>query len=117
MDVSVVQTKEGSSLRFLPVILLEKEDGEGNGEGGRVCEMEAEGRAGCCATESTCCELFHPAGVATPAPPQLSRQSGHRRKPLERPQPPASSVERLRVCAVREEPRTRPYATAYASRM
>lgn len=64
MDITVVQTKEGSSLQFLPVIRLEREEGG------------VKARAGCCATESTCCKLFHPAGEATPAPPQLSRQSG-----------------------------------------
>lgn len=44
------------------------------GDGGRG----RGGEAGCCATESTCYWLFHPAGEATPAPPQLSRQSGTR---------------------------------------
>lgn len=29
MDIAVVQTKEGSSLQFLPVILLEREEGRG----------------------------------------------------------------------------------------
>lgn len=41
-----------------------------------MCEMEAIGRAGCRATERTCCKPFHSAGKATPAPLQLSSQSG-----------------------------------------
>lgn len=72
MDIEAVQSKAGSNVQFLPVILLERR------WGGGLWEMEAGGEAGCCATESTCYWLFHPAGEATPAPPQLSRQSGTR---------------------------------------
>lgn len=47
--------------------------------GDRAGEVERRREeAGCCATESKCYWLFHPAGEATPAPPQLSRQSGTR---------------------------------------
>lgn len=75
MDIAVVQTKEGSSLQFLLVILLEWEEGGLGGRGG-VCEMEAEGRGWLLCHRKHMLQAFISRGQATPAPPQLSRQSG-----------------------------------------
>ena len=71
-DIAAVESKVGSNVQSLLVILLERSKREGR----REMEERSGGEAGCCATESTCYWLFHPAGEATPAPPQLSRQSG-----------------------------------------
>lgn len=114
MDIAVVQTKEGSSLQFLLVILLEWEEG-GLGGRGCVCEMEAEGRGWLLVAvpqkaHAASFYIQRPGDASPSTALQTVWHSYHRRKPLERPQPPASSVERLCVYTVSEEPCARPYA-------
>lgn len=57
----------------LIIHLKRSKEGRGGGDGDW-----RRGEASCCTKESKCSWLFHPAGEVTPAPPQLSRQSGTR---------------------------------------
>lgn len=118
MDIEAVQSKAGSNVQFLPVILLERRWG---GEGGCGRWRQGERRRGWLLCHRKHMLLAFSSSRRGDASPSTALQTvwhtGHRRKPLERSQPPASSMERgsayfvwARVCAC-------PYVAAYASQM
>lgn len=68
MDIAAAQSKSGSNVQFLPVILLERRRGD-VGDGGRR-------RGWLLCHRKHMLLAFSSSSKATPAPPQHSRQSG-----------------------------------------
>ena len=115
-DIAAVEGKAGSNVQSLPVILLERRNGRGDGG--------EERRRGWLPCHRKHMLLAVPSSRRGDASPSTALQTvwhrGHRRKPLERSEPPASSVERVCVRTLRVRRRVLcvcPYVAAYAFQM